>query len=73
MTKKLVSNLHIAGVIGFKFGRNNIKAMKEINNKQLGCLETTYLSNRLRFWRVDKCTLFVLRKINSLNLLKNFK
>ena len=29
-----------AGVIGPKFGRKNIKAMKEIDNEQLGWLET---------------------------------
>ena len=62
-----------AGVIGPKFGRKNIKAMKEINNEQLGWLEITYLSNRLRICRGDKGTLFVLRKINSSTLFKNFK
>jgi len=62
-----------AGVIGPKFGRNNIKAMKDINNEQLGWLEITYLSNKLRICRGDKGTLFVLRKINSPTLFKNFK
>ena len=62
-----------AGVIGPKFGRKNIKAMKEINNEQLGWLEITYLSNNLRICRGDKGTLFVLRKINSPTLFKNFK
>ena len=62
-----------AGVIGPKFGRINIKAMKEINNEQLGWLEITYLSNKLRICRGDKGTLFVLRKINSPTLFKNFK
>ena len=62
-----------AGVIGPKFGRKNIKAMKEINNEQLGWLEITYLSNKLRICRGDKGTLFVLRKINSPTLFKNFK
>ncbi len=62
-----------AGVIGPKFGRNNINAMKEINNEQLGWLEITYLSNKLRICRGDKGTLFVLRKINSPILFKNFK
>ena len=62
-----------AGVIGPKFGRKNIKAMKEINNEQLGWLEITYLSNRLRICRGDKGTLFVLRKLNSPTLFKNFK
>ena len=62
-----------AGVIGPKFGRKNIKAMKAINNEQLGWLEITYLSNRLRVSRGDKGTLFVLRKINSPTLFKNFK
>ena len=47
-------------------GKKNIQAMKEINNKQLGCLEITYLSNRLRIWIGDKGTLFVFRnKIND--------
>jgi len=62
-----------AGVIGPKFGRKNIKAMKEINNEQLGWLEITYLSNNLRICRGDKGTLFVLRKINSPALFNNFK
>ena len=62
-----------AGVIGPKFGRKNIKAMKEINNEQLGWLEITYLSNNLRICRGDKGTLFVLRKINSPTLFNNFK
>ncbi len=62
-----------AGVIGPKFGRKNIKAMKEINNEQLGWLEITYLSNKLRICRGDKGTLFVLRKINSQTLFENFK
>ena len=62
-----------AGVIGPKFGRKNIKAMKEINNEQLGWLEITYLSNNLRICRGDKGTLFVLRKKNSPTLLNNFK
>jgi len=38
--------------------------IKEINNEQLGWLEITYLSNKLRVCRGDKGTLFVLRKIN---------
>ena len=62
-----------AGVIGPKFGRKNIKAMKEINNEQLGWLEITYLSNNLRICRGDKETLFVLRKINSPTLFNNFE
>ena len=62
-----------AGVIGPKFGIKNIKAMKEINNEQLGWLEITYLSNNLRICRGDKGTLFVLRKINSPTLFNNFK
>ena len=62
-----------AGVIGPKFGRKNIKAMKEINNEQLGWLEITYISNKLRICRGDKGTLFVLRKINSPTLFNNFK
>ena len=62
-----------AGVIGPKFGRKNIKAIKEINNEQLGWLDITYLSNNLRICRGDKGTLFVLRKINSPTLFNNFK
>jgi len=62
-----------AGVIGPKFGRKNIKAMKEINNEQLGWLEITYLSSKLRICRGDKGTLFILRKINSPTLFQNFK
>ncbi len=47
--------------------------MKEINNEQLGRLEITYLSNKLRIYRCDKGTLFALRKIYSPTLFKNFK
>ena len=44
--------------------RKNLTAMNEINNEQIGFLEITYLSNRLRICRGYKGTLFVLRKIN---------
>ena len=46
--KKIGVKFTHAGLIGPKFGRKNIKAMKEINNEQLGWLEITYLSNKLR-------------------------
>ena len=59
--------------MGPKFGGKNLKALKKINNEQLGWLEITYLSNRLRISRGDKGTLFVLKKINSPTLLMNFK
>ena len=71
--KKIGVKFTHAGVIGPKFGRKNINAMKEINNEQLGWLEITYLGNKLRICRGDKGTLFVLRKINSTNLFKNYK
>ena len=71
--KKIGVKFTHAGVIGPKFGRKNIKVMKEINNDQLGWLEITYLSNRLRICRGDKGTLFVLRKIKSPTLFNNFK
>ena len=71
--KKIGVKFTDAGVIGPKFGRKNIKAMKEINNEQSGWLEITYLSNKLRICRGDKGTLFVLRKINSPTLFKNYK
>ena len=71
--KKIGVKFTHAGVIGPKFGRKNIKAMKEINNEQLGWLEITYLSNKLRICRGDKGTLFVLRKIKSSTLFNNFK
>ena len=70
--KKIGVKFTHAGFIGPKFGRNNIKAMKEINNGQLGWLDITYLSNKLRICRGDKGTLFILRKINSPTLFKNF-
>ena len=54
--KKIGVKFTHAGVIGPKFGRKNIKAMKEINNEQLGWLEITYLSNKLRICRGDKGT-----------------
>ena len=71
--KKIGVKFTHAGVIGPKFARKNMKAMKKINNEQLGWLEITYLSNRLRICRGDKGTLFILRKINSPSLSKNFK
>jgi len=71
--KKIGVKFTHAGVIGPKFGRKNINAMKEISIEQLGWLEITYLSNRLRICRGDKGTLFVLRKIKSPILFKNFK
>jgi len=71
--KKIGVKFTHAGVIGPKFGSKNIQAMKEIKNEQSGWLEITYLSNRLRICRGDKGTLFVLRKIESPTLFKNFK
>ncbi|MDC2991043.1 PAP/fibrillin family protein [Prochlorococcus sp. AH-736-F23] len=71
--KKIGVKFTHAGLIGPKFGRINIKAMKEINNEQLGWIEITYLSNKLRICRGDKGTLFVLRRINSSTLYKKFK
>ena len=71
--KKIGIKFTYAGVIGPKFGRTNIKAMNKINTEQLGWLEITYLSKRLRICRGDKGTLFILRKINSPTLFKNFK
>ena len=47
--------------------------MSEITNEQVGLLEITFLSNRLRICRGDRGTLFVLRKINSQTLFNNFK
>tara|TARA_B100000886_G_C20016622_1_gene324127 strand:- start:7 stop:153 length:147 start_codon:yes stop_codon:yes gene_type:complete len=46
--KKIGLKFKHAGVMGPEFGRKNIKAIKEINNEQLGWLEITYLSGRLR-------------------------
>ena len=46
--------------------------MSEINNEQVGWLEITYLSNRLRICRGDRCTISVLRKINLPTLFNNF-
>ena len=71
--KKIGIKFIHSGVIGPKFGRKNINTMKEISIEQLGWLEITYLSNRLRVCRGDKGTLFVLRKIKSPILFKNFK
>ena len=52
--KKIGVKFSHAVVIGSKFGRKNIKAMKERNNEQLGWLEITYLSNRLESAEVIK-------------------
>ena len=71
--KKIGVKFTQAGLIGPKFGIKNIKAMKKINKEQLGWLEITYLSDRVRICRGDKGTLFVLRKINSQTLFNNFK
>ena len=62
-----------AGVVGPKFGRKKIKAIKKISNEQKGWLEITYLSKRLRICRGDKGTLFILRKINRTTLFNKFK
>ena len=56
--KKIGIKFIHAGVIGTKFGRENIKAVKEINNEQLGWLEITYLSYKIRICKCDKGTLF---------------
>jgi len=61
------------GVIGPKFGRKKIKGMNNIINEQKGWLEITYLSNRLRICGGDKGILFVLIKINSPSMFRNFK
>jgi len=71
--KKIGVKFTQAGLIGPKFGIKNIKAMKKINKEQLGWLEITYLSDRVRICRGDKGTLFVLRKIKSPTLFNNFK
>ena len=71
--KKIGVKFTQAGLIGPKFGIKNIKAMKKINKEQLGWLEITYLSDRIRICRGDKGTLFVLRKIKSPTLFNNFK
>ena len=71
--KKIGVKFTHAGVIGPKFGRKNIKAMKEINNEQLGWLEITYLSNNLRICRGDKGTLFTLVRKNNEELFIKFE
>ena len=71
--KKIGVKFTNTGLIGPEFGRSNIKIMNEKNNEQEGWLKITYLSNILRICRGDKDTLFVLRKINSPTLFKNFK
>ena len=71
--KKTVVKFTHAGLIGPKFWRKKIKAMNEINNEKVGWLKITYLINRIRICRDDKRTLFVLKKINSPALFKNFK
>ena len=52
--KKVGVKFTHAGVIGPKFGRKNIKAMKKINNKQFGWLEITYLVIELESVEVTK-------------------
>ncbi len=71
--KKIGVKFTHAGLIGPKFGIKNIKAMKKINKEQLGWLEITYLSDRIRICRGDKGTLFVLRKVKIPSLFNNFK
>ena len=46
--KKIGVKIKHAGVMGPKFGRKNIKTIKEINNEQLDWLEITSLIGRLR-------------------------
>ena len=62
-----------AGVFGPKFGRKNIKAIKEKNNEQEGRLKVTYLSNKIRICKGDKGTLFILRKLDMPTFFKDFK
>ena len=71
--KKIGVKFTQAGLIGPKVGIKNIKAMKKINKEQLGWLEITYISDRIRICRGDKGTLFILRKIKSPTLFNNFK
>ena len=51
MRKKICVKFKHLVVIGPKFGRKNIKG---INNKQVGWLEISYLSNRIRIVEVIK-------------------
>ena len=62
-----------AGSIGSRSGTKKIMALNEIRNEQKGWLDINYLSNSLTIFRGDKGHLFILRKINKLNLFKNFE
>jgi len=65
LNKKIREKLQNCGVICPQFGRKNIKAKKEIKKEQEVFLETTYLSDKLRFAELVGDIVFVLRKINS--------
>ena len=73
MRKKVGVKFNNVGIIGPKFGGKNIKAMNEINNDKVWLSAITHLSNIFRICKGDKATLFVLRKIISPTLFKNFK
>tara|TARA_Y100000589_G_scaffold150509_1_gene143594 strand:+ start:266 stop:823 length:558 start_codon:yes stop_codon:yes gene_type:complete len=51
-----------AGLIGPKIGNTKLKVLTEIKKDQIGWLDITYLSNKLRICRGDKGTIFVLKK-----------
>ena len=61
-----------AGILGPKIGPYKIKGLKRIRKEQKGWLDITYLKNGIRVCRGDKGTLFVLLKINNIDLYDNF-
>ena len=62
-----------AGLIGPKIGINKVKAIAEIKKEQIGWLDITYLSDKIRICRGDKGTLFVLKRRNDEKLFLSFQ
>ena len=70
--KKIGVKFTHAGVIGPKFGRKNINAMKEIKNEQSGWWEITYLINSFRICRTYKRYFTSFKKNKFTNFIQEF-
>ena len=62
-----------AGLIGPSIGFSRLKALVKIKKKQLGWLDITYMSDKIRICRGDKGTLFILMKRTDEVLFERFK
>ena len=62
-----------AGLVGPSIGYRQPKALVKIKKEQLGWLDITYMSDKLRICRGDKGTLFILIRRNDKVLFDKFK